>query len=741
MAVAADVFRDIGDLHRQIVGFRVKPVDQFADGRFVIGDQPALGLALRRPAERVERPAAQALEFRQHGEGGEDPRAVFAFLEMSGLGIAPGQQRRREMDRHAVVAVLEGLGGPAAEIAVRIEPGDLILVLVSHQLVEVPRHGERQARPALCLVPLRRFGRPHQAFVPVGPGGVLVGGQVLAPDRDDLIHRLGPFRFEFERRGRERDLAHGFEVNRGAAAPVERPLVGRHGDAVQFDRLDDRGFLQRHHALLQGIAEHEHVGRNRIAHQAGGDGGRFERLEPSFAHRLPDDVQQGRARELQILVPDKAGGHRLLGVDDGAGLVPAHLGERSVARRHHQVAADHRIRLAGRDPDRVDVLRPLGDADMAHHRAVLLRDAGMVEGRDALALDMGGHGDQGADGDDAGAADAGHQDAVGLATVRNGRIGDRLVRQVRRAHGRRRPPRRGAVHGHEARAEALDAGEILVAVRLVDLALAAELGLDRRDRHAVRLDRAVAAAFAHPLVDEDALRRIVEFATLAAAAFLGGAGLVVDQHRHALPLAQVALDPVEIVAVVEGDARREMHRGRILVRLVGDDNDLLRALGIDLERDVGHRRLAFHGLSAGHRHGVVVENLVGDVDAGRDAGPDRQQAAVIVGAVAQVGEDVLRIRERRLADPWRAFAAHLGEGRRVAVHPLRHEMAADAGYRAAALRHPGRAVVRAAGAEIGRPVEAHRFGGQRLFLAVEEFETAADALVVVELENPLADRP
>ena len=127
--------------------------------------------------------------------------------------------------------------------------------------------------------------------------------------------------------------------------------------------------------------------------------------------------------------------------------------------------------------------------------------------------------------------------------------------------------------------------------------------------------------------------------------------------------------------------------------------------------------------------------------AGRDAGPDRQQAAVIVGAVAEIGEDMIGIGERRLADPRRALAAHLGEGRRSAVHPLRHEMAADAGNRAAALRHPGRAVVRAAGAEIGRPVEFDGFACQRLFLAVEKVEPAPDALVVVELQDPLAERP
>ena len=53
-----------------------------------------------------------------------------------------------------------------------------------------------------------------------------------------------------------------------------------------------------------------------------------------------------------------------------------------------------------------------------------------------------------------------------------------------------------AVDGDEGRAEALDAGIILVAGRLVDGALAAEFGFQRLDRNAVRLHRAIAAALA-----------------------------------------------------------------------------------------------------------------------------------------------------------------------------------------------------------------------------------------------------
>src|SRR4029079_15232625 len=90
-----------------------------------------------------------------------------------------------------------------------------------------------------------------------------------------------------------------------------------------------------------------------------------------------------------------------------------------------------------------------------------------------------------------------------------------------------------ALDGDEAGGEGLDARIVLVARRLVDRALAAELGFDRRDRDAIRLDAAIAAAFADELVDHDALRGIGKFAALAPAALLGGARLVVEQNGRA----------------------------------------------------------------------------------------------------------------------------------------------------------------------------------------------------------------
>src|SRR3546814_6194924 len=75
------------------------------------------------------------------------------------------------------------------------------------------------------------------------------------------------------------------------------------------------------------------------------------------------------------------------------------------------------------------------------------------------------------------------------------------------------------------------------------------------------------------------------------------------------------------------------------------------ALAVDLLGDVGRGQLAIMRLAAGHRHGVVEQNLVGDVDLGGDRGAQRQQAGMEIGAVPEIGEDVLFVGERCLADP------------------------------------------------------------------------------------------
>ena len=111
-----------------------------------------------------------------------------------------------------------------------------------------------------------------------------------------------------------------------------------------------------------------------------------------------------------------------------------------------------------------------------------------------------------------------------------------------------------------------------------------------------------------------------------------------------------------------------------------------------------------------------------------------------IRTVAQIGEDVLRLGERRLSEPRRAFAAHVCEGRSVAVHPHRHEMTADAGDRAAAFRHFRRGVVRTAGAEVGRPRNLHFGPTECRFLRCDECEPLGDAIGGVKAFDSPGDR-
>src|SRR5690606_23822848 len=150
-----------------------------------------------------------------------------------------------------------------------------------------------------------------------------------------------------------------------------------------------------------------------------------------------------------------------------------------------------------------------------------------------------------------------------------------------------------------ARTEALDAGVVLVTGVLVDLALASQLGLQRQHRQAVGFLATVAATLAHGGVDEHALGRVFQLAALAAAAFLGGAGLVVNDHRDALALPQLALHGIQLAAVMEAGVRREAVAAGVLVRLVADDGDALDALVGHLPAELIDAQLAVDGLATG----------------------------------------------------------------------------------------------------------------------------------------------
>src|SRR6185503_3572937 len=145
-------------------------------------------------------------------------------------------------------------------------------------------------------------------------------------------------------------------------------------------------------------------------------------------------------------------------------------------------------------------------------------------------------------------------------------------------------------------------GEILVAIGLVDLALAAEFRLQWLHRNAVRRRRAVAASFADEIVDERPFRRVGIEAALAPPPLLRRAGLVEDEDGEALDFAQLPLHAIKLAPMMDGRPVREIGSARIFLRLVRDDGDALGALGCDLMRDLRDAEAAFGGLAAGHRH-------------------------------------------------------------------------------------------------------------------------------------------
>ena len=174
------------------------------------------------------------------------------------------------------------------------------------------------------------------------------------------------------------------------------------------------------------------------------------------------------------------------------------------------------------------------DAQVGDHRAALLRQAGLVEARHVQAVDQRRHAEHLVDGHDAGAADAHHPHAevgvvrrAGAARAARRRARGSLVLRLLAGHD-----------GEEGGAVALEAREVLVAGGLVDLRLAAELGLDR---HAPTGSWTSAPQSPQPshtrsLIQTRSLR-LGGLAALALAAQLGRALLVVDQHGHALDLA------------------------------------------------------------------------------------------------------------------------------------------------------------------------------------------------------------
>ena len=144
------------------------------------------------------------------------------------------------------------------------------------------------------------------------------------------------------------------------------------------------------------------------------------------------------------------------------------------------------------------------DAQVRHDRSALLGHAGLVDARHLQPVEVGGGGEHLADGDDAGAADAGDEECRAVGA----RSAPAATAPSARGPSACRPQLAAWRDGHERGAVALDAAHVEVARVLVDARLAAERSLDRVHAQAVRDVAAVAAALADGLVDHHARRAV-----------------------------------------------------------------------------------------------------------------------------------------------------------------------------------------------------------------------------------------
>ena len=192
------------------------------------------------------------------------------------------------------------------------------------------------------------------------------------------------------------------------------------------------------------------------------------------------------------------------------------------------------------------------------------------------------------------------------------------------------------------------------------MCLASELGLYGLHRQAVALLPTVATALAHALVDEYPKRWLGDLVAFAQTALLGSAQLIVDQHRDTRNRCQPFLRLDHSGAVPDLNFVGQSNRV-VPVKVVGSHQHGAHALQQQDACHRGHVDCASCVLPAGHRHNTVHQDLVGDVDASSDRTSNSQLAAVRVGAVADVLNEMRRIDKRSHAHPLGSFVTHTGE--------------------------------------------------------------------------------
>ena len=185
----------------------------------------------------------------------------------------------------------------------------------------------------------------------------------------------------------------------GEATPQHGALVHLDAASVELDGPLQRLATDGDPAELQRVAEQEQVAGDRVTQECRSQGRRRGEMGVLVAHRAADRVLHRQRREVEVCVGGEVGGRRHVVVDDGGG-ARRQLRQVLEAGGHDDVAPQHEVGARHADARGVELLGIVGDAHVARDRAVLLCESGDVELRAALAVEMGRHAEDGADGDD-----------------------------------------------------------------------------------------------------------------------------------------------------------------------------------------------------------------------------------------------------------------------------------------------------------------------------------------------------
>ena len=385
-------------------------MQQFLNTGHVLRDQRALHPAFFGSAKGVQRRAAQGLEAGQNPEGGQHPRAESLLLQLA-LGVFLRDHRRRQVVIELEIAFKHG-PHLVVETAVSMQPCHFILVLVGHQLEQVPGDSLAQQRFSQ-----HRFGLLdplHQIFVTLGIGRVLVIGQKRHAPGHQVRQPLarGWHRNDLRRR---KQLFHRGQIMRRAAAPFKGGFVVVHCNRIELNGAHEGRIFQRNPAFLPGVSQHHRVGVDAVAHQFGGCRIGIEGTDARHTNGLDDFGGAGISRVLPVGVVHKSRCRRAVGIERHMGAALAHAQHRLFACGHDRVAANDQVGPGHADTGGADVVLIRAYQNMAPGGAAFLRQATSVLRDDALALDMPGHAEQLADGDDARAPHTGHHNAPDIA--------------------------------------------------------------------------------------------------------------------------------------------------------------------------------------------------------------------------------------------------------------------------------------------------------------------------------------